>query len=360
MSHNEKDRNTTDSSESDVIGNDENVTIIRTNDIKELIKCLCNESKRSTEILVEQFKKSNEEMTNSLRETINNGFGDVCDTLKNINADGKQHYNTITEEIQKLNKTLQEDIQLSISSSFDKLITNQKNNIAISNNAEGRFNNLDAVTQQHEGNNTIKDDLSPDERKQINKNLNCRKMKFYQTHRAETLSKYYRSLIERDIPFVPHKFRTNINGDARDGEKQIRKEVSINNVENECRILEQNIKDWKEEMEELEIQTRNIIKTITINERSEQLQVKWNADKQAEEIKSIDIWQQHMNKITSSYNREINSGAECTVNIIKPKPINPINHSEGDFRYHHQNRHRYKQNRQHKREFWAPEYPQRY
>ena len=44
--------------------------------------------------------------------------------------------------------------------------------------------------------------------------------------------------------------------------KEIIREISIKNVENECRIMEQNIKEWKEEIKCIEEKTMEIVQTL--------------------------------------------------------------------------------------------------
>ena len=95
--------------------------------------------------------------------------------------------------------------------------------------------------------------------------------------------------------------------------------MSISNVENECRIMENNIKEWEEEMKNLQKKTLDIIDTLSSPTHQQSIREKWDKDIRMEEEKSIAIWKKHIMKIKSSYNREIANGGEHMINIIKTR-----------------------------------------
>ena len=313
MSQNEENK-----SQLELEGN-QNFIIMTNDDVKTLITALCNQQEESIEKLVEQFRSSNTESINYFKRTIDAGFEKVCETLKDISTTKKPFYENIKTELKSLHKTLREDVQQSINSSFDKIVASQSqrdhnvgNNLTIPSQQTIPTSNEDNIT------NTYQVYIANHER-EVRKNFNKRKMKIFQVHRAESLSNYYKTLINREAPFVPSKFRVNVNDDARRGEIKIRKECSIKNVENECRVMDQNINEWKEEIKTIEKDTIKRIGTLTENKQKDSIMKTWHRNIKSEEDKSIKIWQKSMDIIKRRHNQEITEGGELIITFSKPK-----------------------------------------
>ena len=87
------------------------------------------------------------------------------------------------------------------------------------------------------------------------------------TIRAEKLSEYYTELINADTPYVPHKFRTKISHTTPEFEKPFHKEDSINKVSYQIKLMNERVKNWKEELQRLETDTNLSIQGMNDNDR---------------------------------------------------------------------------------------------
>ena len=94
---------------------------------------------------------------------------------------------------------------------------------------------IEAIENQQISNNSTNTENS----KVYEKELMDRRDKYYQKHRSEGLKDYYNELVSNENIFIPRKFRPKVNKSTPDYEKNIQKDFAIENLQRECRILEE-------------------------------------------------------------------------------------------------------------------------
>ena len=212
MSHNEKPTETSTEND-DRDEENSNIIIMSSSDVQILLSGLCNNHIETMEKLMEQVTTNNAELVNSFEKCMDEGFGKVCSSLKELNKQEKTDADKIKEEVQALHKTLREDIKTSITNSLQKLATTQEEIVKTKSTPY-----IEAATSKRSDKENRNQQLTANQKREIEKNLNTRKMKFYQKHRAESLS--HRSLINGEKIFVPHKFRKRDSTKRRKGNKE--------------------------------------------------------------------------------------------------------------------------------------------
>ena len=150
----------------------------------------------------------------------------------------------------------------------------------------------------------------------FSKELNDRKIKFYQAFRSQELSSYYISLINREEKFVPEKFRVKVNSNTPGFEMNLKHKHSIQNVLNECETLDGRCKEFYKIIQNVDI---TVLENINALEKDEtvkkQIIESYKNACRIEEDKSKDIWFINFNKLKSTYEKEMENGTQFLLKI---------------------------------------------
>ena len=117
---------------------------------------------------------------------------------------------------------------------------------------------------------------------------NCKRL-HYQIYRAQSLSSYYKSLLNHENSFVPAKFRAKVNTTTPEWEKDKRRKQFIDIVEREIGILDYRRRNWLVELEQYEKAIQNIINSLNFNnEEQKLLHVKYKGQLKEDEKRNTD------------------------------------------------------------------------
>ena len=135
----------------------------------------------------------------------------------------------------------------------------------------------------------------------LKKYVKKRKEILSKTIRAEKLSEYYSELISADTPFVPRKFRTKVSRMTPDFEKPVHKEDSIYKVKLQIKLMDERIKNWKEELHKHEFDTNILLQSMDTNDSETFLATVAESDEvvRQDRIKSVE-------KLRETYTKEMN------------------------------------------------------
>ena len=118
--------------------------------------------------------------------------------------------------------------------------------------------------------------------------------------RSKELAAYYKELLERENPFAPHKFRTKINESTPEYEKVIHNQQTVNTVQNEIKLMEERVRQWGKQLNELQADFESNIRLLS-NEKREEL--KKQIRNNSEEVTKN--WHSAFTKIKKSYDDEM-------------------------------------------------------
>ena len=116
------------------------------------------------------------------------------------------------------------------------------------------------------------------------------------------LSTYYTELLQRDEPFVPHKFRSKITRSTEEFEKENLKDSVIYSMNNQIKTMDHHVNKWKEELTKIEEDVNEILATVSETKRKEFIDKSANDDEQnkRERTNSYD-------KLKKTYEEEMNA-----------------------------------------------------
>ena len=118
--------------------------------------------------------------------------------------------------------------------------------------------------------------------------------------RSKELAAYYKESLERENPFAPPKFRTRINENTPEYEKVIHNQQTVNTVQNEIKLMEERVRQWGKQLDELQADFESNIRLLS-NEKREELnkQIQNNSEEVTKN------WHSAFTKIKKSYDDEM-------------------------------------------------------
>ena len=118
-----------------------------------------------------------------------------------------------------------------------------------------------------------------------------RKHAYYKQIQSKGISTIYKSFIERDIPFIPKKFREgHIPGESAAQTERIRK-LEKTKVSLECERLDEEAEKNEQKIKKIEQEVAEKIQSYKSPEYRQELKKKWISTTSREETKSEEIWE---------------------------------------------------------------------
>ena len=121
------------------------------------------------------------------------------------------------------------------------------------------------------------------------------------TIRSEKLSEYYSELINADTPFVPRKFRTKVTHTTPEFEKPLHKEDSIYRVSIQIKLMEERIKNWRTELNNLDNDINTSIQSMDAKDRESFLAIISDGEEEVRRERT-----QSVEKLKQTYMKEMN------------------------------------------------------
>ena len=165
----------------------------------------------------------------------------------------------------------------------------------------------------------------------LKKNVERRKEILGKTIRAKKLSQYYDELVNAEVPYVPHMYRTKITRTTPEFEKPIHREDAISKTKKEVRLMAERIKNWEAQLAKLESESNRLLESVNATER-EQYHASLLIDNETverERSNSID-------KLKQTYDEEKNiEGADPDSFLLTYAEKNNSSKSSRNMQYHH-------------------------
>ena len=194
----------------------------------------------------------------------------------------------IYEKIEEIEKRQQENTELL------KKQQNSLKDIAVEvcnikeNMYKGSVENKD--TEQNKGKPTGAKSLFSNKHL-IQQHVQSRKFAYYNQLRSAGIASIYKSFLDKDSPFIPHKFREGRIPGESEARRERMKKLEIMKVKIEVEGLEEECSKHQAIMDEAEKQVENIIGKFDDPAYRQQLKEQWITDIKREEEKSEQVWQ---------------------------------------------------------------------
>ena len=158
---------------------------------------------------------------------------------------------------------------------------------------------LDVLTQTIASNGSMSGQSKDD---QLKKMAERKKLLLTKTIRSEKLSEYYKELLQQENPFVPHMYRSKIHRTTPEFEKEYHKQIAIDTVNSQIKLLDARVNNWKQELLKTETELNEILATL---QESRQKEFTDNAAKDADNTKRERA--KSFDKLKQSYEEEMNA-----------------------------------------------------
>ena len=199
---------------------------------------------KSTHIdtLIEEVKNSEGIciLPNSALEMILTENRELRTETHNLNMKVATSIERVTEAIEKLSKFFE-----------------ASNNQAVNSN-NGLIQRLDSLIDKVSMNNSLS---STQEEMNIETELRKRKEVLEKIIRNEETSKYYKTLLEEEQPFVRREYRTHVNQNTAESELRHRRQQSIDKVNVEIKVMQDRVAEYQQKKEEIDAKVEEYMTT---------------------------------------------------------------------------------------------------